>query len=198
QLAELGEAGLEVVTEPDAVTAGTRDWWPGTMIAETDGRAAAPLAPIVHARHVADVQTVVRWAGRHRLPVTTIAGRSSVTGGVLLDVTALNTIESFDADRGLVRVQAGMFGDLFEEQLQRVYGATTGHWPSSYAISTVGGWVACRGAGQLSTRYGKIEDMVVALDVVLPSGELVTLGESSRAAVGPDLRQLMVGSEGML
>jgi len=205
QLAELRAEGMEVRVDPDEVTAGTRDWWPGTMIAETDGRAAAPLAPIVCARNVADVQTAVRWARRHRIPLTTIAGRSSVTGavlpvrgGILLDVTAMNAIEHFDRDRGTVRVQAGMFGDLFEQELQRVHGATTGHWPSSYAISTVGGWVACRGAGQLSTRYGKVEDMVVSLDVVLPSGELVTLGESSHAAVGPDLRQLIVGSEGML
>ena len=73
-----------------------------------------------------------------------------------------------------------------------------GHWPSSYAISTVGGWVACRGAGQLSTRYGKIEDMVYGMDVVLADGELVTVGNGARAAVGPDLLQLFIGSEGTL
>src|SRR5699024_7524127 len=71
-------------------------------------------------------------------------------------------------------------------------------WPSSFGISTVGGWVACRGAGQLSTRYGKIEDMVVGLDVILADGTLVTTGGSPRAAVGPDLTQIFVGSEGTL
>lgn len=205
QLVELDDAGIRVTAEPEAVTAAARDWWPGTMIAETDGRAAAPLAPVVHARSVADVQAVVRWSARHGLPLTVAAGRSNVTGaalpvrgGVLLDVTGLDRVERFDEDRGLVTVQAGVFGDVLEGVLQREHGVTTGHWPSSFAISTVGGWVSCRGAGQLSTRYGKVEDMVVALEVVLPSGEVVHLGESSRAAVGPDLRQLFVGAEGML
>jgi alkyldihydroxyacetonephosphate synthase len=66
------------------------------------------------------------------------------------------------------------------------------------ALSTVGGWLACRGAGQLSTRYGKIEDMVLGLDVVLADGRIVHTGGAPRAAVGPDLNQLFVGSEGTL
>ncbi|MBA5790732.1 FAD-binding oxidoreductase, partial [Escherichia coli] len=74
----------------------------------------------------------------------------------------------------------GMFGDVFEDTLQREHGLTMGHWPSSFGISTVGGWIACRGAGQLSTRYGKIEDMVFGMDVVLADGSLVTLGGYSR------------------
>jgi alkyldihydroxyacetonephosphate synthase len=75
---------------------------------------------------------------------------------------------------------------------------TMGHWPSSYAISTVGGWIACRGAGQLTTRYGKIEDMVYGMEVVLADGSLVTVGNYARAAIGPDLQQLFIGSEGTL
>ena len=66
------------------------------------------------------------------------------------------------------------------------------------ALSTVGGWVACRGAGQFSTRYGKIEDLVVGLDVVLADGTLISTGGAPRAAQGPDLSQLFVGSEGTL
>ncbi|MGW0073515.1 FAD-binding oxidoreductase, partial [Streptosporangium sandarakinum] len=85
-----------------------------------------------------------------------------------------------------------------EKELQEEHGVTTGHWPSAFAISTVGGWAACRGAGQLSTRYGKIEDMVVGLDVVLPDGSTASYGTYPRAAVGPDLRQLFIGSEGTL
>ena len=66
-------------------------------------------------------------------------------------------------------------------------------------LSTVGGWIACRGAGQYSTRYGKIEDMVIGLTVVLADGTVVTTGGTApRAAVGPDLNQLFVGSEGTL
>src|SRR5690606_27314577 len=94
--------------------------------------------------------------------------------------------------------ESGVFGDVFEEHIQSEYGMTTGHWPSSFGISTVGGWVACRGAGQLSTRYGKIEDMVAGLEVVLADGRLVEVGAPGRAAVGSDLQQLFVGSEGTL
>ena len=65
----------------------------------------------------------------------------------VLDVCGLDKIVSWDAESQIVDVEAGVFGDIFEETIQREYGMTTGHWPSSYAISTVGGWVACRGAG---------------------------------------------------
>ena len=82
--------------------------------------------------------------------------------------------------------------------LRAEHGITCGHWPQSMALSTVGGWLACRGAGQLSTRYGKIEDIVEGLDVVLADGTLVHTGGAPRAAVGPDLTQLFVGSEGTL
>jgi alkyldihydroxyacetonephosphate synthase len=78
-------------------------------------------------------------------------------------------------------------------------GYTLGHWPQSMDLSTVGGWLACRGAGQYSTRYGKIEDMVVGLEVVLADGRIVrTEGHGPRAATGPNLTQLFVGSEGTL
>jgi len=74
-----------------------------------------------------------------------------------------------------------------------------GHWPQSFDISTVGGWLACRGAGQYSTRYGKIEDMVRGLTVVLADGTVIeTDGTAPRGATGPNLTQLFVGSEGTL
>ncbi len=98
----------------------------------------------------------------------------------------------------LVDVLPGTFGDVFEDELRAEHGVTCGHWPQSMALSTVGGWLACRGAGQLSTRYGKIEDIVEGLDVVLADGTLVHTGGAPRAAVGPDLTQLFVGSEGTL
>ncbi|MBU3067719.1 FAD-binding oxidoreductase [Nocardia sp. NEAU-G5] len=194
-----------VDTEPAAVREGTRDWWAGTMIAETGGRPATPPAVIAHVSSAEQVQQVIRIAAAATIPVTVSAGRSNVTGaalpvrgGIVLDVCELNRFLGFDEQSQIVEVEPGMFGDLFEQKIQSEYGMTMGHWPSSYAISTVGGWVACRGAGQLSTRYGKIEDMVFGLDVVLPNGELVSVGDSARAAVGPDLLQLFIGSEGTL
>ncbi len=97
-------------------------------------------------------------------------------------------------------VRAGTFGPDLEDALGRVgSGYTLGHWPQSMDLSTVGGWLACRGAGQYSTRYGKIEDMVIGLEVVLADGRVVhTEGHGPRAATGPNLTQLFVGSEGTL
>ena len=77
-------------------------------------------------------------------------------------------------------------------------GLTIGHWPQSVAMSSVGGWVATRASGQFSTAYGNIEDIVHSIEAVLPDGELVTLGKGPRASAGPDLRHLMLGSEGTL
>ncbi|MYW60167.1 MULTISPECIES: FAD-binding oxidoreductase [unclassified Streptomyces] len=204
-LAELREAAAAVHVERAEVVARTRDWWAGSMIGETEGRPATPDAVVVEAADAGQVAAVLRICHAAGVPVTPSAGRSNVTGaalpvfgGVVLDVCRLDRITGFDAESNVVDVEAGMFGDLFEKQLQEEYGVTTGHWPSAFAVSTVGGWIACRGAGQLSTRYGKIEDMVVGVDVVHADGTRATYGDYARAAVGPDLRQLFVGSEGTL
>lgn len=201
----LTEIADSVSAEPADIIAGTRDWWARTKIAETGGEPAVTRAVIVAVSSVEQIQKVMRLADERRIPVTVSAGRSNVTGaalplagGIVLDVIALNGILSFDPISQIVEVESGVFGDVFEEHIQSEYGMTTGHWPSSFGISTVGGWVACRGAGQLSTRYGKIEDMVAGLEVVLADGRLVEVGAPGRAAVGSDLQQLFVGSEGTL
>jgi alkyldihydroxyacetonephosphate synthase len=119
-------------------------------------------------------------------------------GGVVLDVCGLHGIVDFDARSRVVDVRAGTFGTPLEDTLRRDHAVTLGHWPQSIDLSTVGGWLACRSAGQLSTRYGKIEDIVEGLDVVLADGTAISTGGAPRAAVGPDLTQLFVGSEGTL
>lgn len=204
-VAALAEVADSVDADRASLMARTRDWWPATMLAHSEGAPMTADAVTVHVSRTPQVQAIVRLASTHRIPVTVAAGRSNVVGaalpvhgGIVLDVTGMNQIMSFNSTDLTVETGPGVFGDVLESHIQRAWGVTTGHWPSSFAISTVGGWVACRGAGQLSTRYGKIEDMVSELDVVLASGELVTLGGTHRAAVGPDLRELFLGSEGTL
>jgi alkyldihydroxyacetonephosphate synthase len=183
----------------------SRDWWPLAMIWALEDQVTARAAAVVRPHSAAEVAAVLRLCNDAGVPVTAAAGRSGVCGasvpvfgGVLLDLTAMEGIVDVDKTSMLVNVLPGTFGDVFEDALRDEHGVTCGHWPQSMALSTVGGWVACRGAGQLSTRYGKIEDIVTGLDVVLADGTLVTTGGAPRAAVGPDLTQLFVGSEGTL
>src|SRR5205823_10599306 len=117
------------------------------------------------------------------LPVTAMAGRSGVCGasipvfgGVALDLCGLSGIVAVDDESLLVDVRAGTFGNDLEDDLRTGHGLTLGHWPQSIELSTVGGWLACRSAGQYSTRYGKIEDMVTGLEVALSDGRLVRVG----------------------
>lgn len=126
-----------------------------------------------------------------------VAGAIPAAGTVMLDLKRLNRLLNLDETDGLVRVEAGMNGARFEEALN-ARGWTCGHFPQSLKMSTVGGWVACRGAGQASSRYGKIEDMVVGLRTVVPTGEIVEVRPLPRRAVGPGLRDLFVGAEGTL
>ncbi|HEY3486109.1 MAG TPA: FAD-binding oxidoreductase, partial [Ilumatobacteraceae bacterium] len=139
------------------------------------------------------------------VPVTAAGGRSGVCGasvpvfgGVVLDTTALAGLGDVDEASGVVEVGAGTFGPDLERDLRTEHGLTVGHFPQSFDLATVGGWVACRGAGQYSTRYGKIEDMVAGLEVVLADGTVVRTGGAPAAATGPDLTHLFTGSEGTL
>lgn len=126
-----------------------------------------------------------------------LGGTIPLGGEVMLDLTRLDKLVSIDEVNGLATVQAGMNGWDFETALNAA-GWTSGHLPQSIKISTVGGWAACRGGGQASSRYGKIEDIVVGLKAVLPDGRKLEVRPVARRSVGPSLIDLFVGSEGTL
>jgi alkyldihydroxyacetonephosphate synthase len=201
----LRSTGADVSADASEVSEASRDWWPLAMVWALDNQVTSRASVIVRPHSAAEVAEVLRACNDARVPVTAAAGRSGVCGasvpvfgGVLLDLTAFEGIVGVDKESMLVDVRPGTFGDVFEDELREQHGVTCGHWPQSMALSTVGGWLACRGAGQLSTRYGKIEDIVAGLDVVLADGTQITTAGAPRAAVGPDLTQLFVGSEGTL
>jgi alkyldihydroxyacetonephosphate synthase len=202
----LRATGAEIVVDEQVLDDAGRDWWPITMVWERGGERPAAPAVVVRPTEASQVAAVLQICSSEGVPVTPFAGRSGVCGaslpvfgGVSLDLTAMTGIVSVDDQSLLVDVRPGTFGHHFEEQLRAEHGLTVGHWPQSVELSTVGGWAACRGAGQYSTRYGKIEDMVVGLEVALADGSVIrTGGAGPRAAVGPDLTQLFVGSEGTL
>ena len=204
-LDRLRSACGSVVTDEDVTVETGRDWWPLAMAWALDGTEPGRAAVVARPSSVDEVSAVLALCDEARVPVTAAAGRSGVCGasvplhgGVLLDLTGMAGIVDVDDQSLLLRVRAGTFGDVLEDELRLTYKLTLGHWPQSVNLSTVGGWLACRSAGQFSTRYGKIEDMVVAMEVVLADGRVVRTGGAPRAAVGPDLNQVFVGSEGTL
>ncbi|HUF32708.1 MAG TPA: FAD-binding oxidoreductase [Acidimicrobiales bacterium] len=182
-----------------------RDWWPLAMQWALEGQVPGLPSVIARPSSATEVAAVLRVCSDAVVPVTAAGGRSGVCGasvpvhgGVVLDLTAMSGIVSVDDASLTATVLPGTFGDALEDRLRADHGLTLGHWPQSIALSTVGGWLACRSAGQLSTRYGKIEDMVVGMEVALADGSVIRTGGAPRAAVGPDLNQLFVGSEGTL
>jgi alkyldihydroxyacetonephosphate synthase len=188
--------------DPADRVAYARDLWPRHHLAVRAGSVAEHRpAAIVWPETTEDVARIVRWAHETETPIVPFGAGSGVCAGVLpsermivVDLKKLDRIRRFDADAGVVEVEAGAMGLPFEEGLQR-RGFTLGHFPSSILCSTVGGWVAARSAGQCSGLYGKIEDMVLDLECVTGSGEVVTLRHRTSA---PNLVPLVVGSEGTL
>ena len=204
-LTRLEAACGSVVTDAATLAESSRDWWPLAMIWALDDDAPALAAAVARPTSVEEVQAVLAICHEASVPVTAAGGRSGVCGasvpvhgGVVLDCCGLDGIVDVDRTSMVLDVRAGTFGDVLETELRGAHHVTLGHWPQSVALSTVGGWLACRGAGQYSTRYGTIEDLVVGLDVVLADGRVVHTGGAPRAAVGPDLTEVFVGSEGTL
>jgi alkyldihydroxyacetonephosphate synthase len=210
---EVGDAVIErlrgacgsVSVEPGVLAESSRDWWPLAMIWALDGGVGGLASVVARPSRAEEIADVLRVCNDARIPVTAAAGRSGVCGasvpvfgGVVLDLCGISGIVDVDATSLVLDALPGTFGHLLEAELRETHGVTLGHWPQSMELSTVGGWLACRGAGQLSTRYGKIEDMVLGLDVALADGRRIRTGGAPRSAVGPDLNQLFVGSEGTL
>jgi alkyldihydroxyacetonephosphate synthase len=163
----------------------------------------APDAVVFPAR-TEDVATVLAWAAETGTAVIPRGAGSGVCGGararagaVILDLSLMDRVGHVDLVSQTVDVQAGVRGDRLEEALAG-HGLTTGHYPQSIAISTVGGWIAASSAGQASTGFGAIEDILLGLTAVLPTGEILRCRAVPRSAAGPDLRRLLVGSEGTL
>jgi alkyldihydroxyacetonephosphate synthase len=195
-----GEGAVSVDAADRAAVA--HDLWPRALIAERQGSTTPPPDCVVWPANRTEVSAIYRLCVETGTPVvpfgagTGVCGASiAVRGGVVLDTKRMAAILAWDLDSGYVRVQPGILGIHLEEAcLER--GWTTGHYPSSLPCSTVGGFLATRSAGQLSTRYGRIDDMVAGLDVVLPDGTEVSLAAQPAAGAGPDLRRLFLGSEG--
>lgn len=167
--------------------------------------AVAPDA-VIYPRGTDEVLALLAYANDRGIAVVPYGGGTSVVGGVTananglkavvsLDLSGMDRLIDVDAVSGTATAEAGIYGPALEKALQ-AKGVTLGHYPQSFEFSTLGGWIAHRGAGQQSGRYGKAEDWLVAAKVATPRG-LISTEDFPASAAGPRLTDFFVGSEGL-
>ncbi|HEX3775515.1 MAG TPA: FAD-binding protein [Polyangiaceae bacterium] len=193
--------GLGSSTNSADLAAAARDLWPrGLVEIESGVLPASRPGAVVWPERAEELGAILEFARNEGLRVVPFGAGSGVCGGILPDERTIvidsKRFTDFRIDRAapVAHVGAGVLGIELENALQKS-GYTAGHFPSSIVCSTVGGWVAARGAGQCSSRYGKIEDMVAGLECVLGTGDVVSM---RRRRSAPDLIPLVTGSEGTL
>ena len=199
-----GALGDRVITDPEVLQSRRHDYWVASHVRDHAGDPAPSPACVVQPKSVADVQALLKVANETKTAVIPFGLGSGVCGGVvtspdaiLLDMSAMNATRAIDPVNLLGSFDAGKNG-LEAENEVAANGLTIGHWPQSVGVSSVGGWIATRASGQFSTAYGNIEDIVHSVEAVLPDGTLVNLGKGPRSAAGPDLRHVLMGSEGTM
>ncbi|MGH9213249.1 MAG: FAD-binding oxidoreductase [Acidimicrobiales bacterium] len=173
------------------------------------GQFEHPVDLVVYPETEADVVAVLDWCSTSGIACIPFGGGSSVVGGVepvglhdrfrgvvSLDLTRLNRVVAIDRTSRAARIQAGALGPVLEDQL-RPHGLTLRHFPQSFEVSSLGGWLATRSGGHYATAYTHIDDLVESMRVVTPTG----VSESRRlpgSGAGPSPDRLFLGSEGSL
>ncbi len=170
------------------------------------GSIAALPDAVCRPTEAAEVEGILGTCRRHGVTVIPWGGGTSVTGGVTvlpsdrpvvsLDLGRMTGLNGLDLGSRLAVLGPGTPGPAVEAALEP-HGLTLGHFPQSFELATVGGWIATRSSGQESLGFGRIGDMVAGLELVAPDGRL-ELPALPASAAGPDLRQLVLGSEGRL
>jgi len=164
----------------------------------------APDLVLLPSSH-AEVMELLRICSDWRVAVVPYGGGTSVVGGlapsgaglagvVALDVRRMNALMELDEESRLAVLEPGLRGPEAETLLGE-RGYTIGHFPQSFEYATLGGFAATRSSGQASAGYGRFDELVASLRVATPAGQLL-LGRAPKSAAGPDLRQLVLGSEG--
>lgn len=179
-----------------------RDLWPRGLVLQRQGKMPPPPELVVWPRDESQVALVIEKARAYRVPIVPYGGGSglvggtwAVRGGVMLDLKRLERIGPIDPERRHVEVQAGVLGGTLERTVQRA-GFTLGHALGSLRLSTVGGWLATRACGDLSGKYGGIDDLAVSVRGITGTAELLEAPVGRAGA--PSLGRFLLGSEGTL
>ncbi len=160
---------------------------------------------VAYPQSAADVRELVAYAAQHGVALIPQGGGTSVAGhltaplaqpSLAVNMTRMRQLTYLDTESQLATFGAGVLGPDLEAQL-RARGYTLGHFPQSFEYSTLGGWIATRSSGQQSLKYGRIEQMFRGGSVETPKGTL-HLPTFPASAAGPDLREMVLGSEGRL
>ncbi len=158
---------------------------------------------ILHPANPKEVSGIIKIANTYKIPVIpwgggsgTQGGALSIFGGIVMDLKRMNRILEIDETSLTVTAEAGINGSELEMRLNE-RGLTLPHYPASANCATLGGYLAPRGTGTISTKYGKSEDMVLSMEVVLPDGTIITTPDVPDHASGPDFMGLFLGSEGV-
>lgn len=208
---EMIRSELEEVVGPDHITTDEADrlvyscdWFWANQMWLDRGHALTTPDYVVHPGSVQEVSEILRIANKFRLPVVpwgggsgTQGGAAPVYGGITVDLKRLDKLVEINEAAMTVTAQAGINGTHLEWLLNE-RGLTLPHYPASANCATLGGYLAARGSGTASTKYGKAEDLVMSLQLVLPEGDVVRTPPVPSHASGPDFMRLFVGAEGTL
>ena len=159
---------------------------------------------VAHPQSTADVETLLKLASEYDLIVIPFGGGTSVAGHInpqkgsrpvlTIAMSRMDQLIDLDIESQIATFGAGTQGPAVEAQLN-VHGYRLGHYPQSWELSTLGGWIAARSSGQQSLGYGRIEQMFAGGTLVTPQGVL-NIADIPASAAGPDLREMMMGTEG--
>ncbi|MGB3129448.1 MAG: FAD-binding oxidoreductase [Dehalococcoidia bacterium] len=189
--------------ECDLISYSLDYWLYGVALSQYGNLPSLPCA-VISPKNREEIQGILRYANEYKVHITPFGGGSGVLGGAIplddsaiLNLQRINRFICLDETSLVAEFEAGIIGANLERELNH-RGYSLGNIPQSLHCSTLGGWISTRAAGQFSTKYGKIEDMVLGMEVVLPDGDLLDIKPVPRRSVGPSLKDLFLGGEGTL
>ncbi|MCI6374544.1 MAG: FAD-binding oxidoreductase, partial [Clostridiales bacterium] len=191
------------IENSDRATYGVDYFWVGRM---WEDRGQVPPMPdwIVRPGSAQEVSKILKIANYYKIPVHIWGGGSGsqggalpMSGGIMMDMKRMNRLIEIDEVSRTITAEAGMIFQQLEWYANEK-GYSCQHIPSCLTCGTIGGALGHRGIGIMSTKYGKIDDQCISMEVVLPNGDIINTLPVPKHAAGPDLNQIFIGSEGTL